>query len=218
MTAPVAEGPCRVAAIDDHPMMLYGLETYADEHPDRYTFVGHAASVADYAGAGFEADVVLLDLQLGDGSRPRDNVRRLLALDAGVLVYTEGSRNAWVVDALQAGALGVVLKSEEREVLLDAISQVEAGLPVISHQMAEMVHAYERQRPRLARREEEALQLVAHGLTDRQAARAMGISEETLKEYLKRVRVKYADLGRPASSRVDLHRRAVEDGLIADAD
>lgn len=71
-----------------------------------------------------------------------------------------------------------------------------------------------RVRPVLAPREENVLRLVADGLLDKQIARELGIEQSTVKEYLKRIRSRYARVGRPAPSRVHLCRRAMEDGLL----
>lgn len=212
----------RVAAVDDHPVMLRGLQAAATALSGRVSFVATAGTVgellADLRRAGCPADVVLLDLQLRDGSRPRDNVRLLREAGTRVLVYTEGDRRTWVADALRAGALGVVLKSQEVGELLGAIELVHAGQPVLSAEMAAVLQRDAALRPQLAPREQETLRHVAEGLADKQIATVMGIAEDTVKEYLKRIRAKYADLGRPAGSRVELHRRAVEDGYVEPVD
>lgn len=69
-------------------------------------------------------------------------------------------------------------------------------------------------RPVLAPREVEVLRLVADGLLDKQIARELGIELSTVKEYVKRIRHRYAHIGRAAPSRVHLCRRAMEDGLV----
>lgn len=71
-----------------------------------------------------------------------------------------------------------------------------------------------RVRPVLAPREEDVLRLVAEGMLDKQIARELGIEQSTVKEYVKRIRSRYARVGRPAPSRVHLCRRAMEDGLV----
>lgn len=203
-----------MAAIDDHPVMLAGLRSLASENPGTLEFVGHATTVAGWLPQRTRADVVLLDLQLRDGSRPRDNVQALMSRGSRVLVYTEGDRRAWVADAIKAGALGVIVKSQEPSALLRAIVSIHQGMPVISAEVAAILHEEAALRPHLSRRETETLIMVAQGMADKQVARVLGISEETVKEYLKRVRAKYAELGRPVGSRVEFHHRAIEDSLI----
>ena len=68
--------------------------------------------------------------------------------------------------------------------------------------------------PELAPRESEALGLYATGLPLKSVARRMHLSEDTVKEYLDRVRRKYTRAGRPAYTKVDLYQRAVEDGYL----
>lgn len=218
MTArrPDGRGPTRFGAVDDHAVMLSGIDAVARRHPDRVRFVGTARTVDEHLGLDLPApDVVLLDLRLGDHSRPRDNVRRLLAAGRRVLVFTEGDRHSMVADAIEAGAQGVVLKSRaEEEDLVRAIEDVAAGELVLSGEVAAVIERDTDLRPRLAPRERETLRLLAQGLGDRQIAVMMDIGEATVKEHLKRIRGKYLERGRPARSRVDLHHRAVEDGHV----
>ena len=194
--------------------MLSGIESVARRHTDRVQFVGTSSTVTDLLGA-WDVDVVLLDLRLGDNSRPRDNVRRLLAAGHRVLLFTEGDRDALIADAVEAGAQGVVLKSQaDGDDLVRAIEEVAAGRLVMSPEVAVVLERDSLLRPRLSPRESETLRLLAQGLADKQIARMMDIGEATVKENLKRIRVKYLDRGRPAPSRVDLHQRALEDGYV----
>lgn len=213
---PNGRGPTSFGAVDDHAVMLTGIEAVARRHPDRIRFVGTARTVDEHlAGERPAPDVVLLDLRLDDHSRPRDNVRRLLEAGRRVLVFTEGDRQPMVVDAVEAGAQGVVLKSRaEEEDLVRAIEEVAAGRLVLSAEVAAVIEHDAFLRPRLAPRERETLRLLAQGLGDRQIAVMMDIGEATVKEHLKRIRGKYVERGRPARSRVDLHHRALEDGYV----
>ncbi|MGL5826219.1 MAG: LuxR C-terminal-related transcriptional regulator [Nocardioides sp.] len=204
----------RVAAVDDHPVVLRGLSA-ASQGIGTHRLVCVTATVQDLlARRPTEVDVVLLDLNLRDGSRPRDNVVELLEAGARVLVYTEGGRAAWIADALRAGAHGLVLKSQPLEELARAVSAVAAGNHVISAEIAEIMRMDALLRPVLTPREEEALRLVALGLGNKQVATAMGITQDTVKDHLKHVRGKYEELGRRSGSRVELSRRAAEDGII----
>jgi two-component system nitrate/nitrite response regulator NarL len=205
----------RVAAVDDHPVLLLGVMA-ATVATGEISFAGTAGTVDELLADRPAADVVLLDLLLRDSSRPRDNVQALIAAGYAVLLFTEGDRLAWIADAMRAGARGVVTKAQSPAKLLEGIKAVHAGDAVLTPEMAAALHRDSALRPRLTRREEEALRLVSRGLADKQAARAMDISEDTLKEYIKRVRAKYAESGRPAASRVELNHRAVEDGYVRD--
>ena len=68
--------------------------------------------------------------------------------------------------------------------------------------------------PELAPRETEAITLYAAGLPLKSVATRMGLSQETVKQYLNRCRAKYAAVGRPAQTKTELYRRAIEDGYL----
>lgn len=208
-------GPIRVAAVDDHPVMIEGLAGLL-ARVDGLDFVGGWPSVEEIPGE-VVADVVLLDLQLACGTRPRDNVRSLRGRGAQVVVYTDGTRRAWMADALFAGALGIVLKGQGQHDLVEALRAAAAGELCLSPELASTLHGSNLLRPQLAPREVTVLVLAAEGLAVKQVATQLGIAEETVKTHLKRIRTKYADLGRPAGTRIQLRERALEDGhVVAD--
>ncbi|HON74032.1 MAG TPA: response regulator transcription factor [Dermatophilaceae bacterium] len=199
----------RVGAIDDHPAVLKGVIAELGDLPQAQVCL-HARSVAEFLAAGDEVDVVLLDVQLGDGSDVADNVLALVATGATVLLFTQEHRPAPIVRALRAGAAGIVGKHEPLDVLVDAIVQVAAGEPLVNPEWAAVAEGD----PELAPREAEAVRLYAAGLPLKSVARRMALSHETVKEYLLRARRKYAAAGRPAQTKTDLFRRAVEDGYL----
>lgn len=205
-------GTIRVGAVDDHPVMIEGLAGLLDQ-TEGLDFVGGWPSVEEMPD-DVRADVVLLDLQLAGGTRPRDNVRKLRDLGAQVVVYTDGARRAWMADALFGGALGVVLKRQGKSDLVDAVRTAAAGELSLSPELARALHDSALLRPQLAAREVEVLVLAAEGLAGKQVATQLGITEGTVKTYLKRIRTKYADLGRHAGTRIELRARAIEDGHV----
>ena len=208
----------RVVAVDDHPVMLLGIQEAARASGAPLVFVETAASVAELRSGGSEADVALLDLRLHDGTRPRDNVTALLDRGLAVLVYTDGAQLTWMSDAVMAGALGIVLKHQPVEHLVAAVRTVHAGEPFLSVELAEVLHKSATLRPQLTAREIEVLTLLFQGLLTKQVARRLDLQESTVKEHLKRIRSKYAELGRSASTRVELIQRAVEDGFVERGD
>ncbi len=201
----------RVAALEDHVWMLLGLRGAFAAAGSQIDFIGSATSARGLEGLAPRPHVVLLATHLEDGSRPRDNVRRIIELGCRALVYGEAMHVGALVEAVSAGATGAVLRSQPPADLVEAIASVQAGSPWISSQIAEALTA---RRPSLAPRELEVLHLVAQGLATKQVATRLGIKEETVKEYLKRIRTKYADLGRAAGTRVHLLQLAREDGLL----
>jgi DNA-binding NarL/FixJ family response regulator len=204
----------RVVAIDDHPVMLLGIKQAAREAAAPLLFVETVSSVAELRASSEQADVALLDLRLNDGSRPRDNVEALVDRGLTVLVYTDGGQLAWMADAVRAGALGIVLKHQPVEHLVEAVTTVHTGEPFLSVELAEVLHQSTTLRPQLTEREVEVLELLYSGMVTKQVARRLSLQESTVKEHLKRIRNKYAALGRSVSTRVELIQRAMEDGYV----
>jgi DNA-binding NarL/FixJ family response regulator len=116
---------------------------------------------------------------------------------------------------MRAGALGYALKNEPASEIRTAITEVAAGRDWISPRLAYILATDDTpDRPALSDQERRALQLYATGMPMKSVARRMAISEETVKQYVQRVRQKYARLGRSAPTKLELYHRAVEDGHI----
>ena len=205
-----------VAAVDDHPVILDGLAAWVAAPGSRIRVMATAATVADLlAGPGRQAHVVLLDLDLGDGSTAERNVAEIRAAGPAVLVLSASDRPATVRAAIRAGALGYVLKNEETSGVRAAIKAVAAGKDWISPRLAYIIATDDApDRPALSAQETRALRLYATGMPMKLVARRMCISEETAKQYVGRVREKYARAGRAAPTKLDLYHRAVEDGHL----
>ncbi len=205
-----------LGVIDDQPPILWGVLAALAELLEPHSVVT-ASSVDELLDLATELDLVLLDLQLGDDSVPASNVKRLVERGWPVLLYTQETRGAVVARCLQAGAGGLVAKNDDLEILAAAVSEMLDGGEYLTPEWAA---AIEDNRalgvPELAPRESEALQLYATGLPLKSVARRMHVKEETAKEYLARVKRKYAEVNRPAPTKTDLYRRAVEDGHLAD--
>jgi len=233
-----------VAAVDDHPIVRDGLagwllaEGAADtpdgadsapepadgtsEDPDTtpepagITVIATAPTVDTLlSGPGRAAQVVLLDLDLRDGTTVEGNVAAVLAAGPAVLVLAASDRPPSVREAMRAGALGYVLKSEEPATVRAAIAAVAAGTDWISPRLAYILATDDApDRPVLSPQEERALRLYATGMPMKSVARRMTLSEETAKQYVGRVREKYARAGRAAPTKIELYHRAVEDGYL----
>ena len=201
----------RVAALEDHPLLLLGLRGALAAAENRIDLVGSATTASELRGLFPPPDVVLLSAHLRNDTRPADNVRSILELGCRVVVYGEPAHAGALAEAVAAGALGAVLETQPPAQLVEAITSVHAGLVWLDSEIAEVITP---RRPRLAPRELEVLRLVAHGLATKQVATRLGLKEETVKEYLKRIRTKYAELGRAAGTRVHLLQLAREDGLL----
>ncbi|WP_010203493.1 response regulator transcription factor [Salinibacterium sp. PAMC 21357] len=214
-----ANGGIAVAVVDDHESVRLGLKAaFIDEG---YDFVLAAATVKELVEGlnGREVDVVVLDLSLGDGSTVTDNVKNVQATGSAVLVHSIADRVASVREALAAGAAGVIPKSSATKTVLAAAATVARGDVLNNLEWATAIDAdRDFSKAQLGRREREILHLYASGLPLKLAAQQLGIGYSTAREYLDRIRVKYVEVGRPAPTKVDLLRRAVEDGILPGLD
>ena len=210
----------RVALIDDHESVRLGLEAACARAQKVVVFSG--SNVTGYldwrafSGAP-PADVVVLDLTLGDGTTVTENVRRLVTDGSSVIIHSVADRPAAVREALAAGAAGVVSKASPIGDVIAAISTVASGEPLNN---VEWASAVEGDRAfadaQLSARERDVLRLYAAGLPLKVVADRLGVAYSTAKENITRVRVKYVEVGRPAPTKVDLLRRAMEDGILAE--
>ena len=209
----------RVAVVDDHESVRLGLRAACIDAG--YDFVLAAPSVAEFEETldGRECDVVVLDLSLGDGSTVTENVKRVQATGSAVLVHSIADRVAFVREALAAGAAGVIPKSSATKSVISAIAKVARGDVLNNLEWASAIDAdRDFAKAQLGRREREILHLYASGLPLKLAAEQLGIGYSTAREYLDRIRAKYVEIGRPAPTKVDLLRRAVEDGILPGLD
>ena len=177
----------RIVIVDDHAMLRAGLEQLLGGEPD-LDVVGKAASGAEAIALVRELrpDVVLMDLQMPgvDGvSATREIVSEALA---DVLVLTSFSDAERIVGALDAGALGYLLKDAEPDEVLRGIRAVARGESPIDPKAARELLGSRRTTAaaELTPRENEVLALVRQGLANKQIARRLGISERTVKAHL----------------------------------
>jgi two-component system, NarL family, nitrate/nitrite response regulator NarL len=209
-------GVIDVAAVDDHPIILDSVAGWVRSDEGDIRVVATAATVDELlAGPGRNAHVVLLDLGLGDGTTPAGNVTAILAAGPAVLVLSASEQPLAVRAAMHAGARGYALKNEQASEIRLAIREVAAGRDWISPRLAYILATdNDIDRPTLSQQERRALQLYATGMPMKSVAKLMTISEETVKQYLGRVRKKYSVAGRDAPTKLELYHRAVEDGHL----
>ncbi len=207
----------RVALIDDHESVRLGLVAALERDGVEVVFAG--ASVSEYRGwrsgtGAPPADVVLLDLTLGDGTTVTENVTGL-AGESAVIIHSVADRPAAVREALAAGAAGVVSKASPLDDVLGAVRTAARGEPLNNVEWASAVDGDRAfADAQLSAREREVLRLYAAGLPLKIVADRLGVAYSTAKENITRVRMKYIEVGRPAPTKVDLLRRAMEDGIV----
>jgi len=179
----------RVLLADDHDVVRRGLTALLDG-ASGFAVVG-AASDGEEAvalAAAHEPDVVLMDLSM-PGVDGIEATRRLTAAqpDARVVVLTSFSDRERILDALDAGAVGYLLKDAEPDELLRGIEAAARGESPLAPKAARAVltaRAESRPTTELTTREQEVLALLAEGLANKQIARRLGIAEKTVKAHL----------------------------------
>ena len=179
----------RVAVIDDHTIVRNGLVQLLRSHPD--------LDVVASAGDGDEAiavcvehhpDVALMDLSM-PGMGGIEATRRITEQAPGVqvVVLTSFMDRERIVDALNAGAIGYLLKDAEPEELIRGIHAAARGESPLDPRAARAMLAAQRTPSpldALSEREREVLTLVAEGLPNKQIARRLEITEKTVKAHL----------------------------------
>lgn len=209
----------RLMMVDDHPVVRAGLRALleADAEIEVVADVGsgdEALQALDRlvtTGEGVP-DLVLMDLNLGDGIGGIETTRRLRAQHPGVqvLAVTTFDAEADVVGALEAGATGYVLKDAPTEALLDAVREAAAGRSVLSPEVQQLlVRRMAEPRTALSPRETEILEVLATGATNREAAKRLFISESTVKTHLVHLYEKLGVESRTAALRVARERRLI---------
>ena len=180
----------RVALADDHRVVRVGLEQLLGTFDD-VELVGSAdgGQAAVELCATERPDVLLLDLQMPevDGIEATRRLREA-SPDTSVVVFTSFSDRDGIVRALDAGAVGYLLKDAEPEEIHGAIRAAARGEAPLAPRAAAALLADRRSRAaaqvELSPRERDVLQLVLDGLANKQIARRLGISEKTVKGHL----------------------------------
>lgn len=210
----VMESRIRVGIVDDHPTIFIGLAGLINAHPGMLVSAT-GRDVDELLAPEAPFDIVLLDLALADGSTPTENVTRLLAEGAKVIIYSVGDRPRLVREAAHAGAMGMVRKAEAPLRIVAAIESVFAGDVTASADWASALEAdSEFVSADLSDREAEVLTWYASGDTAERVARRLCITRQAVNEHIRSIRAKYMAADRPAQTKIDLYHRAVEDGLI----
>ncbi len=197
----------RILTADDHPVVRTGIAALIANEPDM-AVVAEAADGAD-AVALYEAhqpDVVLMDLRMPN----MDGVAAIRAIlsgnpDARVVALTSYEGDADIYRALDAGACAYLIKDMLGEEMIGAIRQAADGKrvipPAVANRLAEFTPRID-----LTAREVEVLRLAARGLRNRDIARVIGRTEETVKVHLKHVMSKLGVADRTEAVTVALQR------------
>lgn len=204
----------RLAHVDDHETVRLGFASLMSGEPD-LDIVAAGSTVGDILPFLSGVDLVVLDIRLSDGSTIEHNLGLLLERDARVLAFTAADSASEVREASRAGVLGIVRKSDSRQAILDAVRMAARGEPIVTTEWAAALDSDpDLASAKLSPKEQEVLALYASGDKSITVAASAGLSTSTVTEYIRRIRIKYARVGRPAQTKIDLYKRAVEDRLL----
>lgn len=202
-----------VLLVDDHLVVRAGLRALLDSQPD-ITVIGEADTGEDAVAmaADRSPDVVMMDLALGAGIDGVEAIRRIRAArpEQPVLVFTTYDTDADVVRALDAGAIGYLLKDSAPQDIFGAIRDAVAGRSVLSPPVASRVlDRMRRPDQALTAREAELLSLLAEGLTNKELGKRLFISEATVKTHLAHIYAKLGVDSRAAAVSIALRRDGI---------
>jgi two-component system, NarL family, response regulator len=200
----------RVLIVDDHPVVRAGLSSMLATQP--------GIDVVGSASSGEEAlemvrrdmpDLLLLDLRM-PGMSGIDTLLALKAMKATarVIILTSFEMDENIYRAVQAGALGYLLKDTSQSQMLEAIATVHSGKRYIPSQIAARL-AERMMRSNLTAREVEILEMLAKGLTNKQIGTALSISDNTVRNHVNSIMEKME-----VSDRTEAVAVAIQQGIL----
>ncbi|WP_235736591.1 response regulator [Nocardioides alcanivorans] len=211
----------RIAVVEDHRLQRQALVSLLERQPNIRvvlqceTFPLFLRWLERTPPSG-HPHLVVLDLQADRGpSASPPAVRELIRSGMRVLVLSAMGSPTQVRAMLAAGVTGVLGKRDSEEDIVGALWAVLAN-GVWRTPELEAVISPRQERPELSEQESRALALYAAGHTLDAVASQLGVRRGTAKKYISRVKAKYAAVGRPARTKVELNRVARQDGLLRD--
>ena len=192
--------PYRIVAVDDHPIILSGVELLLKHEPD-FTWLGSAGTpdAAAELVARLQPDAVVLDLHLG-GNDGVELVRQLHSLSpaSALLCYTMNEESLFGLKALRAGAVGFLSKQEPLDELLTALRVVCTGGRVLSRKLQRAVfdghplpeNAAAAGLERLTDREIQVLRLIGLAKGNHEIAAELGLSVKTVSAHRESLKAK----------------------------
>jgi two-component system, NarL family, response regulator len=203
--------PIRILIVDDHPVVLAGLTSMLGTQA--------GIEVAGSASGGEDAlsilrtkpvDLVLLDLRM-PGLNGIDTLHAMnrAKVSARIIILTSFETDEDIYRAVQAGAQGYLLKDAPQSDMLEAIRSVHAGRRYFPRHIAARL-AERMMRTNLTPRELEVLQMLAHGLTNKQIGSALDISGNTVRNHVNSVIEKLEVSDRTEAATTAIHRGLIE--------
>ncbi len=207
---PAIDPGIKVLIVDDHPVVRVGLRTMLESEAN-IEVIGMAESAKEAVTEvrKIKPDVILMDLRMPevDGMKAIEELRGIRP-DLRILVLTNYEADEDILRALQAGAMGYLLKNSPQETIVQAIKMVHANVhcvpPHINERLLQMIS-----REKLTERELEVLTLAAKGKSNKAIAKQLFISDKTARNHVASCLVK---LG--CGSRTEAVTTAIQRGLI----
>ncbi|TYG34359.1 two-component system response regulator NarL [Lonepinella koalarum] len=179
-----------ILIIDDHPLMRRGIKQLIALE-DNFLVIGEASNGNDGISLALrnEPDLIILDLNM-KGLSGLDTLKALRneGVDARIVILTVSDAKNDIFSLIDAGADGYLLKDTEPDILLKQIKQIAKGEMILSDSIKDLLLARSpSQEPihSLTERELDVLQLIATGLSNKQIAHQLFISEETVKVHIR---------------------------------
>src|SRR5690606_28458901 len=196
-------GPIRLAVVDDHRMILSGLANWIRNASDEIDVVAELTTWPELlTHPAFPVDVVLLDLDLKDNIPIAVKISALKATGTRVVLMSTYSEPNVVREALAAGALGYLVKSEDASMIVEAIRAASQGESFISAELDLAINAADiGGAPKLSAQERRVMALYGGG-------------EPVKSVAFQLIREKYRVAGIDVGTKVALRRRAIQDGIL----
>lgn len=207
----------RVFLVEDHTVVRQGLRLILEDAAD-ITVVGEAATAQEalHRLPAAQPDVILLDIHLPDASGVAviNQVRQAVP-KAHILILTVSDQRENIRAALQAGVRGYLLKSASAETVVNAVYQVMDGGVVLPPEVAavlvdDLTRPLRETPEPLTPREQDVLRYMVQGLSNKEIARQLGVSENTVKTHVRHILAKLN-----ARSRVEAVAFALHQGLTS---
>jgi DNA-binding NarL/FixJ family response regulator len=223
--SPQAE-PIRAMIVDDHALFRRGLEMVLEEEQD-IELVGQASDGAEAVEKAAESlpDVVLMDIRMPRSSGIEAcRAMKEAAPSAKIVILTISDEEEDLFEAIRAGASGYLLKDIPLDEVADAVRAVHGGQSLINPSMAGKLltefatlarrddeeRAQEVPAPRLTEREMQVLKLVARGMNNRDIAKELFISENTVKNHVRNILEKLQIHSRMEAVMVAVREKLIE--------
>ncbi|KAB8196771.1 response regulator [Nonomuraea phyllanthi] len=213
---PAADEVITAVIVDDHAAIAAGVRYWCSQATPPIELIDAGDRLADvWTGPGAAADVVIFDLELVPRRPDFGELRRLVDSGRRVIVYSQHTDNETAIKCVDLGALAYLTKREGPEHLVPAVRAAARGEAYTAPSLSGAFIADDSpSRPNLSQRETEVLRAWFVASSKELVAAKLNITVKTVDTYIARVRVKYANVGRPAPTKSDLVSRALDDGLV----